>query len=147
MRNQAAGTRTEAFSKAMFLKLQYAMAPGRTADALSFFEEQVTGLAETKPEQLRVLFDTIRQRLEFMCATLETENAYNIFKSLNSTGVPLGPSDLIRNFIFMHVPPNEQDEFDREIWGPLDTPWWRFGEPKRERRCWRRIAAAVLQMV
>ena len=30
---------------------------------------------------------------------LEAENAYNIFKSLNSTGVPLGPSDLIRNFV------------------------------------------------
>jgi uncharacterized protein with ParB-like and HNH nuclease domain len=55
-----------------------------------------------------------------MCATLEAENAYNIFKSLNSTGVPLGSSDLIRNFVFMHVPPDEQDEFDRDLWAPLE---------------------------
>lgn len=55
-----------------------------------------------------------------MCATLEAENAYNIFKSLNSTGVPLGSSDLIRNFVFMHVAPDEQDEFDRALWGPLE---------------------------
>ena len=55
-----------------------------------------------------------------MCATLETENAYYIFKSLNSTGVPLGQSDLIRNFMFMHVPPDEQDEFDRDLWAPLE---------------------------
>ena len=52
-----------------------------------------------------------------MCATLETENAYHIFKSLNSTGVPLGPSDLIRNFVFMHMPPDDQDEFDRSYGG------------------------------
>ena len=94
---------------------------GRTADALAYFEEQLSALVEGKPEQLRELFDVIRQRLEFMCATLETENAYNIFKSLNSTGVPLGPSDLIRNFVFMHIPPDEQEEFDREIWGPLEN--------------------------
>ena len=55
-----------------------------------------------------------------MCATLEAENAYNIFKGLNSTGVPLGPADLIRNFVFMHIPPDGQDEFDRELWGPLE---------------------------
>lgn len=55
-----------------------------------------------------------------MCATLESENAYNIFKSLNSTGVPLGPSDLIRNFVFMHVPPDDHDAFDEDLWAPLE---------------------------
>src|SRR5260370_37275601 len=43
-----------------------------------------------------------------------------MFKSLSSTGVPLGPSDLIRNFVFMHVAPDEQEEFDRDLWGPLE---------------------------
>jgi hypothetical protein len=99
---------------------------GRMADALEYFEEQVSNLAADSPERLRQVFDTVCQRLEFMCATLEAENAYNIFKSLNSTGVPLGPSDLIRNFVFMHVPPDEQDEFDRTLWGPLED---RFARP------------------
>jgi uncharacterized protein with ParB-like and HNH nuclease domain len=94
---------------------------GRTADALAYFEEQLTSLIKGKPELLRSVFDIVRQRLEFMCATLEKENAYNIFKSLNSTGVPLGPSDLIRNFMFMNVPPEEQDEFDQDVWGPLEN--------------------------
>ena len=93
---------------------------GRIADALAYFEEQLSNLVSDSPERLRPLFDTVCQRFEFMCATLEAENAYNIFKSLNSTGVPLGPSDLIRNFVFMHVAPDEQDEFDRELWGPLE---------------------------
>lgn len=93
---------------------------GRMAQAFAYFEERLSDLVEDSPGRLRCIFDVLRQRLEFMCATLEAENAYNIFKSLNSTGVPLGPSDLIRNFVFMHVPPDEQDEFDRELWGSLE---------------------------
>src|ERR1700739_3522032 len=61
-----------------------------------------------------------------MCATLEAENAYNIFKSLNSTGVPLGPADLIRNFVFMHIQPDDHDQFDGDFWGPLEE---RFSKP------------------
>lgn len=95
-------------------------ATGRMADALAYFEEQLSNFVVDAAERLRLVFDTACQRFEFMCATLEAENAYNIFKSLNSTGVPLGASDLIRNFVFMHVAPDEQDEFDGILWGPLE---------------------------
>jgi uncharacterized protein with ParB-like and HNH nuclease domain len=94
---------------------------GRMADALEYFEVRLADMAAESPDRLRQIFYTICQRFEFMCATLEAENAYNIFKSLNSTGVKLGPSDLIRNFIFMHVPPDEHDEFDSDYWGPLEA--------------------------
>ena len=94
---------------------------GRMADALDYFEERFKDKAEADADSLRSLFDLVCQRLEFMCATLEAENAYNIFKSLNSTGVPLGPSDLIRNFVFMHVKPDDQDEFDADRWAPLEA--------------------------
>ena len=94
---------------------------GRMADALDYFEQQLTAQVKDDPQALRRVFDVACQRLEFMCATLEAENAYNIFKSLNSTGVPLGPSDLIRNFVFMHVPPDDQDEFDSEYWTHLEA--------------------------
>ena len=100
-------------------------AAGRMADTLSFFEEHLASHISESPERLREIFNTACQRFEFMCATLETENAYNIFKSLNSTGVPLGPSDLIRNFVFMHIPPEEQDEFDQTLWGPLEDSFAR----------------------
>ncbi len=93
---------------------------GRVADALAFIEEQLTTTADLPVSQLRQLFNVMSQRLEFMCATLEAENAYNIFKSLNSTGVALGPADLIRNFVFMHVLPDDHDQFDRDLWGPLE---------------------------
>jgi len=93
---------------------------GRIADALAFFEEKLTNDGPRGADYLRRVFNTVCQRLEFMCATLERENAYNIFKSLNSTGIPLGPSDLIRNFVFMHVQPEDQEEFDRTLWSPLE---------------------------
>jgi uncharacterized protein with ParB-like and HNH nuclease domain len=99
---------------------------GRVADALAYFEEKLSSLTEESPDRLRQFFNVMCQRFEFMCATLEAENAYNIFKSLNSTGVPLGPADLIRNFVFMHVLPDDHDQFDRECWGPLEA---RFTKP------------------
>ncbi len=94
---------------------------GRMAGALAYFEDQLSSLATDAPHRLRETFNVMGQRLEFMCATLEAENAYNIFKSLNSTGVPLGPADLIRNFVFMHVPPDYHDQFDRDLWRPLEA--------------------------
>lgn len=101
---------------------------GRMSDALVYFEEQLATIAQSDTAELRDLFNVVCQRLEFMCATLETENAYNIFKSLNSTGVPLGPSDLIRNFVFMHVPPDDQDAFDHDHWTPLEAMYAHAGE-------------------
>lgn len=98
---------------------------GRVAEALAYFEDRLAGVRGSAPDGLRHLFNVVRQRLEFMCATLETENAYNIFKSLNSIGVPLGPSDLIRNFVFMHVPPEDHDLFDGELWTLLEERFLR----------------------
>ena len=94
---------------------------GRMGDALAYFDDKLVSWAADQSDRLRQAFDALRQRFEFMCATLEKgENAYSIFKSLNSTGVPLGASDLIRNFVFMQVPPDDQDAFDRELWRPLE---------------------------
>jgi uncharacterized protein with ParB-like and HNH nuclease domain len=95
---------------------------GRIGEALRHFEGKLAnGSSETWEVKLQGMFDLLRQRLEFMCATLEHENAYNIFKSLNSTGVPLGSADLIRNFVFMHVRPDDHDDFDRDLWRPLEA--------------------------
>ena len=99
---------------------------GRIANAVGFFEHKLAGLDASDESALRSIFNTVCQRFEFMCATLETENAYSIFKSLNSTGVALGPSDLIRNFVFMHVEAHDHDLFDSEYWAPLEL---RFSRP------------------
>jgi len=96
-------------------------AKGRMTDALAYFEARLLDVAAQDPSKLRAVLSAAAQRFEFMCATLQAENAYSIFKSLNSTGVPLGQADLIRNFVFMHVHPDRQDAFDREHWTPLEA--------------------------
>lgn len=95
--------------------------PGRMAQAVAFFERMLDAKADAQPDAPRRVFQVVCQRLDFMGATLESENAYSIFKSLNSTGVPLSQADLIRNFVFMHVQPDGQDEFDKDLWRPLET--------------------------
>jgi hypothetical protein len=99
-----------------------APAGGRIGAALEFFSAKLAELGSTDTEAtLRSLLHLLTARLEFIYALLEGDDPYNIYKSLNSTGVPLGPADLIRNFIFMHIPPGEQDELDRNRWRPLEA--------------------------
>jgi hypothetical protein len=94
---------------------------GRIAEALDYFTERVESLegAETEKE-LRAFFHLVRRHLEFVHIILGNENAYEIFRSLNSTGQPLSEADLVRNFVFMHVPLHKQDSFDDELWIPVE---------------------------
>ena len=39
----------------------------------------------------------------------------------NSTGLPLEESDLIRNFLFMQVPLEKQEEFNEDHWSSFET--------------------------
>jgi uncharacterized protein with ParB-like and HNH nuclease domain len=98
------------------------VADGRIGRALSYFTERLYTIADPVSEAgLRAFLKIATTRLEFVYAILTDDNPYNIFKSLNSTGVPLGPADLIRNFVFMHVHPPDQDEFDGQDWQPLEN--------------------------
>lgn len=89
--------------------------------AYHYFLKRLQLLLKAKTEQeVRGFFDLVRSRLEFVSITLDSENPYQIFKSLNSTGVDLSEGDLIRNFVFMHVPIVRQDQFDDDLWKPLE---------------------------
>jgi uncharacterized protein with ParB-like and HNH nuclease domain len=99
------------------------MVPGETiSSALNFFTRQITLRGTTNPEEsLRTLFETLSQRLEFVQVSLTgSDYPLQIFRSLNSTGVELAESDLIRNSMFMKVGAQGQDEFDSKHWGPLE---------------------------
>ena len=89
--------------------------------AYHYFLKRIQLLLKTKTEQeVRSFFDLVRSRLEVVSITLDSENPYQIFKSLNSTGVDLSEGDLIRNFVFMHIPTVQQDQFDDDLWKPLE---------------------------
>ncbi len=94
--------------------------------AVEFFSNKLKELVEDSGLlSISDFIDAIVQRLEFVCATLEkSDNPYNIFKSLNATGLALSPADLIRNFMFMHVPAGEQDHFYFKHWIPLEKHFY-----------------------
>ena len=94
---------------------------GIIGQALHFFELNLSEAPNGETEEgLRELFVRIISGLEFVHISLEGENPYRIFRSLNSTGLDLSEADLIRNFVFMHVPVEEQDQFDDKLWKPLE---------------------------
>lgn len=71
------------------------------------------------------LFETILSglnRLIFVEISLERDkdDPQRIFESLNSTGLDLSQSDLIRNFILMDLPPKEQNKIFENIWNPIE---------------------------
>ncbi len=61
-------------------------------------------------------------RLIFVEISLERDkdDPQRIFESLNSTGLDLSQSDLIRNFILMDLPPRDQIRIYDTIWNPIE---------------------------
>ena len=62
------------------------------------------------------------KRLIFVEISLERDkdDPQRIFESLNSTGLDLSQSDLIRNFILMDLPPKDQNRIFETIWNPIE---------------------------
>jgi uncharacterized protein with ParB-like and HNH nuclease domain len=70
-------------------------------------------------------FDMITRgldRLIFVEISLERgkDDPQRIFESLNSTGLELSQSDLIRNYILMDLEPKRQKEIYETIWNPIE---------------------------
>jgi uncharacterized protein with ParB-like and HNH nuclease domain len=106
----------------------------RLVHAWRFFRRQIQHRARRNPHaELQNLFDTVARRLSLVVITIDRENPYEIFESLNATGLPLAESDLIRNHVFMQIPIAEQDDFDRTHWQPLELHFISWDEPLR--RC------------
>ena len=51
---------------------------------------------------------------------IDNDNPQRIFESLNSTGLDLSQSDLIRNFILMDLPAKDQNKVFETIWNPIE---------------------------
>lgn len=93
----------------------------RLTAAHEFFTKFIRTHAHQDDDYLRRLFDTVVSRLFLVAITLDEEDPYEIFESLNSTGLPLQESDLIRNFLFMQIPLEEQEDFQNEHWAPFEA--------------------------
>lgn len=81
----------------------------------SYFKSRIT------EENFTTILNGLK-RLIFVEISLERDkdDPQRIFESLNSTGLDLSQSDLIRNFILMDLEPKEQNKIYDQIWNPIE---------------------------
>lgn len=94
----------------------------RVLKAYDYFADRLAQEGGDKERALQELFTAVTAKLSLVTITLKPDqNAFAIFATLNATGQKLEEADLIRNFVFMDVSLDEQDEFDTEHWLPFET--------------------------
>jgi uncharacterized protein with ParB-like and HNH nuclease domain len=94
----------------------------RLLKGLRFFAKELRKYVDSDPQaQLPSLFRALTAQMSLVVITVAGENPYEIFESLNSTGLPLEQSDLIRNYVFMEVALPNQEAFFREHWAGYES--------------------------
>ncbi|MEU6034688.1 DUF262 domain-containing HNH endonuclease family protein [Actinomadura sp. NPDC047616] len=93
---------------------------GAIGDAYQFFRSRLSATEDpADPHDVERLESVVLDRLALVQVVVEKDdNAFRIFESLNNTGMPLSPVDLIRNYVFMCLP-NRGEEVYRHHWTPL----------------------------
>ncbi|MBR3158777.1 MAG: DUF262 domain-containing protein [Atopobiaceae bacterium] len=89
---------------------------GRIAENLALFERRIEVLDDVDAVWRGL------QRLEVVSIALDQklDDAQVIFESMNSTGKDLTNADLVRNFVLMSYPLNEQQDLYRTYWQPIE---------------------------
>lgn len=90
--------------------------PHRIVDNLALFRTWLSNIDDSN-----VVWDGIR-RLEIAAITLSQgqDNPQLIFESMNSTGKDLSTADLVRNFVLMGLPMNEQEDLYAYYWRKIE---------------------------
>lgn len=58
----------------------------------------------------------------------DRDNPQLIFESLNSTGLDLSQADLIRNYVLMGLPPQDQESIYKNYWYPMEASFESAGQ-------------------
>jgi len=83
-----------------------------------FFKDKLSAIDEL--DELLTLKDAILLRFSIVDICLdEDDDPYLIFESLNATGTPLTQADLIRNYLFMRIAQEKQEDVYKNIWFPI----------------------------
>jgi uncharacterized protein with ParB-like and HNH nuclease domain len=94
----------------------------------SFFKRAwKTPVADGGDPVARRILVALTARMSLVAITVDGENPYEIFESLNWKGLPLEEADLIRNFLFMQVSPAEQAQFHELRWKPYESRFEKVG--------------------
>lgn len=73
-----------------------------------------------EPAQLIKAFSHLSMVKIVLSVDAPDENPQMIFESLNSTGVALNPSDLVRNLLLMNLNIDKQEAFYKAYWKPIE---------------------------
>jgi len=86
--------------------------------AYQFFDRKLKQV-ELEPEKLKKI---ITSYFSVVSIVLDADdNPYLVFESLNAKGRPLTQADLIRNYFFMRIHVDKQDEVYNLYWHPMQT--------------------------
>jgi len=84
--------------------------------AYQYFEKKL----KQKKLDIQHLKKIITSYISIVSITLDPDdNPHLVFESLNYKGEPLSPADLIRNYFFMRIHVDKQDEIYQEFWQPM----------------------------
>lgn len=92
------------------------LSTGRITDAYRYFERK---LQQTyiDPKKIQKI---ISNNLSIVSIVLDKEdNPHLVFESLNAKGRPLTQADLIRNYFFMRIHVDQQENIYRNYWKPM----------------------------
>ena len=87
-------------------------------ETYKFFSDKLSTTNDIN--EITSLKDTILSKFSVVDIRLEDgDDPYLIFESLNATGTPLTQADLVRNYLFMRLNPDNQQKVYDELWFPM----------------------------
>ncbi|MGB3534112.1 MAG: DUF262 domain-containing HNH endonuclease family protein [Microcoleaceae cyanobacterium] len=104
---------------------------GKIYDAYQFFEKKLKkpGIENIDVFDYTKFKQVCLERLMLVNITSdEQDNPYLIFESLNNKGQELTQADLIRNYIFMQLPTQQQEVIYQKQWQPLQQQFETYGK-------------------
>jgi uncharacterized protein with ParB-like and HNH nuclease domain len=88
----------------------------RLAQCYRYFERKI----KATQIDLKSLMHAATKRLAVVSIVLDSgDDPYLVFESLNSKGRDLTPADLIRNYFFMRIHVDQQEEINANYWQPM----------------------------
>ena len=96
---------------------------GLVSEAFEYFRHRLGTWVSNEPEQAGDLLCLIIKRLSLVSTTLNDDDPYLVFESLNAKGMQLTAADLIRNYLFMKIHPDQQDELNERYWSRCSRRW------------------------
>lgn len=96
--------------------------PGLITEAFDYFRYQLNLWVQNEPGKAEEMLRLMLERLSLVSITLnDDDDPYLVFESLNAKGMQLTAADLIRNYLFMKIHPDQQDELNEQYWMPMQS--------------------------